>query len=155
MERYLRDDLPREVGHIGKEHFDESFDKEGFTDNKLDKWKEPARKSDERVRGVARTRKTLSGATSRLKNGNYYETSGHTTDFFNEAEYAQAHNQGSTENVRVKAHSRTRNGRSHRVKAYDYRQNLPQRRFAGSSGQMNNKVLSQVKRDFKRILKQH
>lgn len=155
LERYLRDDLPREVGHIGVDHFDESFVDEGFTDERLERWPDPARKNDPRVRGVARTRKTLSGSTSTLKNGNYYETSGHTTDFFNEAEYAHAHNQGSNECVRVKAHTRTRGDRSHRVEAYSYRQNIPQRRFAGPSAQINRTIIKQLKSDFKRILNSH
>lgn len=48
-------------------------------------------------------------------------------------EYMQAHNTGVHQRVNVRAHSRTRKGRSEKVASFERTMNLPQRQWTGKS----------------------
>jgi phage gpG-like protein len=54
--------------------------------------------------------------------------------------YMQAHNEGVNKTVGVRAHSRTRKGRSERVKSFTRKMNLPQRQFTGKSQTQTNRI---------------
>jgi hypothetical protein len=43
LEKYLKRDMPRIVGQESVNFFAENFEKQGFTDNSLTKWKKPKR----------------------------------------------------------------------------------------------------------------
>lgn len=71
--------------------------------------------------------------------------------------YAEAHNEGAEINttVNVKAHSRKRKGREHKVKAFIRKRKitLPERRFIGESAILLRRVERLVQREINDILK--
>lgn len=71
--------------------------------------------------------------------------------------YAQIHNEGGVvkQNITIKAHSRQRKGRSHRVKEYKRKRQfkIPQRQFIGESAILLRRIERMVQREMTEILK--
>lgn len=55
-------------------------------------------------------------------------------------DYMQAHNEGVQQNVNVRAHSRTRKGRTSNVKSFTRDMNLPERRFSGKGKKLIKRI---------------
>jgi phage gpG-like protein len=70
--------------------------------------------------------------------------------------YAQIHNEGGTINttVTVRAHTRTRRGRSENVRGHSRRMNLniPQRQFLGNSQVLQQRIFSHITARFNSVL---
>lgn len=71
--------------------------------------------------------------------------------------YAQIHNEGGVikQNITIKAHSRQRKGRSHKVREYKRNRKftIPQRQFLGESAILLRRIERLVEREIKDILK--
>jgi len=140
--------LPTKMGTVAVR-----FTKERFRDkNWLDRSREPWKKRKRKDRGslMARTGR-LKRSIRKIRTGRDYIIIG--TD----VPYAEAHNYGATirQNVTVKAHKRTRRGRSHAVRSHTRQMNLtlPPRKFIGESAILNRRIERLVEREIKQALK--
>jgi len=70
--------------------------------------------------------------------------------------YAQIHNEGGqiSKVANVKAHSRKRNGREHRVKTHtrNVNINIPKRQFLGNSQVLNNRIENMITKKIQKIV---
>lgn len=55
-------------------------------------------------------------------------------------DYMQAHNEGEQGTFSVRAHTRTRKGRSEQVSSHSRKMNLPERRFTGKSNEQTSRI---------------
>jgi phage gpG-like protein len=97
LSRYMKRDAPRIAGKLGVDHFRESFDNEGFTNNGLHKW--PARKHDT-------GRKILTGETKELQDSIDYDINLAKVGFGFDVAYGSIHNQGGITHPSVTKKSR-------------------------------------------------
>lgn len=150
LSKYIKRDAPRIAGKFGVDHFRESFDNEGFTNNGLHKW--PARQSDT-------GRRILTGATRELQDSIDYKTDLAKVSFGSDKEYASIHNRGG----KTKAHIiRARRGKAlkfgykggdiFRRKVNHPGSNIPQRQFIGHSKELVEKIDERIERDITNIL---
>ena len=119
--------IPIKIGNIAKNHFLDSFKKEGFVDKTLDKWEKRKFKnrSDKNNRGrrallvdkghLRRSLKVGRAAFSRIEVGSYG------------IRYAVFHNKGTN--------------------------NIPKRQFIGNSRVMNQKIRDKIKSEIKKTLR--
>ena len=114
--------------------FDDSFQKQGFTDRGFQVWQK--RKSPDQRPGGA----ILIDTTFLRKSLNVLEESKNDIEFGTHVPYASNHNNGERMRVvqNVRAHSRVRKGRKEQVKAHSRKMDVqfPERKFIGHSGQM-------------------
>jgi phage gpG-like protein len=130
--------LPRLAGNIALNHYDSSWDREGYLSNRLSRWKQRARPDANQAR--LGPRKILV-RTGRLRRSLQMRVSGKTVTIYTDAPYAQAHNEGfsGTVNQRVKAH--TRRGRPVRAHSRTMNVRLPQRQFMDIPGRPLNPLI--------------
>jgi phage gpG-like protein len=125
VQLYLENDLKDDVGIQAKNHFKKSFRDEGFTDNKLSKWKEVKRREGENLKGATSKRKILTGTTKQLQDSIDYNTTHDGVEIVTDVVYAQIHNEGGQAG---------RNGSA----------TIPKRQFIGESENLNNKIASEI-----------
>ncbi len=162
VQQYLENDALDVIGIEAVNHFKDSFQKEGFTDTSLEKWKEVKRtdsaspwygfkyKSTASRPGqnrkkeggttnysdAATKRPILSGETQELLNAFEVRKSSRSVTVFNTKIYAQIHNEGGAMKVFGKLGSK-----------------MPKRQFMGKSAVLKAKLEKEITRDILRILK--
>lgn len=131
--------------------FDDSFQKQGFTNASFKAW--PKRKQPDKRPGGS----VLIDTTFLRKSLNVLGESNDKIVFGSHVPYASVHNNG--ERIRtvqnVRAHSRVRNGKKEQVKAHNRKVDIkmPQRQFIGHSERMmqnlDNWLLNEIEKRFK------
>ena len=149
LEQFLEDDLLDIIEVEGLNHFEESFENEGFTDESLEKW-QPRKTTDKRGRDITRYRTGRVGRAGELnaygrKNQGRAILTGHDTgdklrnslkatkvndgvEFSTDKEYAEVHNEGSDI--------------------------MPQRQFMGASEVLNDAVKNKIDKTLDNIFDQ-
>jgi len=145
--------LPRLAGNVALNHYDSSWDREGYLSNRLARWQK--RKRPDRNQATRGIRKTLV-RSGRLRRSLQMRTVGSRVTIFTDVPYAQAHNEGFQGQVKQYVRAHTRNGRP--VRGYRRRQNmnLPQRQFMDIPGQPLNpliekRIVAHVERALRKI----
>lgn len=94
IEKQTKHDIPLIVGREAVNHYQEGFQKEGFTDTSLIKWQEVKRRmANSKARGADRDRKILTGKTGALHDSIDFETSpGKVTVYANPQNKGAGHN---------------------------------------------------------------
>lgn len=131
--RFIANDAPRHVGKIAVDHFKENFNKEGFVNGGLQKWREVKRRENPKITGAASKRKILHGETLELKNSLQYRTGNAQTRIFSDVDYFEVHNEG------LKA------GRGEGF-------TMPKRQIVGQSQELDIKIDKRLESGIKRIL---
>ncbi|PIB28905.1 hypothetical protein BFP77_08285 [Maribacter sp. 4U21] len=147
LEEFMGNEMLDIIEVEGLNHFEESFDNEGFTDEVLEKW-EPRKTTDTRGRDITRYRTNRVGKAGELnrygrKNQGRKILTGHDSggdklknslrgdkipggvEFASDKEYAEVHNEGSDI--------------------------MPKRQFMGSSKQLDENILKKVDRELDNI----
>jgi phage gpG-like protein len=146
LTRYIQQDALRIIAKEGRDHFRESFQNEGFTDATIEPWKEVKRRQEDRMKrnkngsvskrqGRDQKRKILTD-TGDLKNSITTEVRGMTVEVGTDLDYAEPHNEGTTNA-----------GRGNNT-------TISQRQFIGESQALNEKIENQFEKDITKILKQ-
>lgn len=132
--------LPTLAGNIALNHYESSWDREGYLSRRITRW--PKRKRPDGNEARRGQRKILV-KTGRLRRSLQMRVAGGRVTIFTDAPYAQAHNEGfqGTVTQRVKAH--TRLGRPVRAHTRKVRMNLPRRQFMDIPGQPLNPLIEQ------------
>lgn len=119
-------DLPVIIGKEGVKFFQSNFDKQEFQDEPSLRWDKVKRKSGHKILQV----------TGRLKrNIRVISADSNRIVWGNDVPYAAFHNIFKNETVRVKSHTRTRQGNSYQVRAFKRIQKA--RPFMGKSKVFN------------------
>lgn len=147
LERYVRTTLPTIIGVEAVNHFKESFVKEGFTDKNLSKWEQVKRRENtspwygyqygkKGISNAATTRKVLTGVTGDLQNSIQWKLINRGVRVFAATPYAKIQNEGGTIKVFGKASAV-----------------LPARKFMGDSHVLRKRIVDELIKDFKRIMR--
>jgi len=91
---YIAQDAPRHVGKMAVDHYKDNFNREGFVDAGLQKWREVKRRQPPIAKGAAGSRKILHGETLELRNSIQYRPEKARTVIFSDKEYFRVHNEG-------------------------------------------------------------
>ncbi len=140
-------DVKQIVGTEAVNHFKDSFENEGFTDKKLEKWEEVERRKKEsewyghsgqtgKFSNTRTTSKILRGGTRELANAITFRITSKGVLIINSTKYAKVHNFGG--------------------KAYIYGKKafiMKQRKFMGHSVVLNQKIRDKIIRELKKRLK--
>lgn len=148
-------ELAHQAGKDYMEHFQKSFDNEGFTDDKLVAWDGRSRKDKNKKK------RNLLVKTGRLRRSLKKKVRGTRVLIYSATPYAEIHNEGGTikKTVKVRSHKRkSKRGRKKKVsqvKAHTRNMNtkIPKRQFMGESRQVNKGLEKQMEKEFKRIFK--
>lgn len=124
--------LPVKVGVMAKAHFQANFEKSGFVNNGLKKWKPAKRLSNPKL-GAYGKNKTLLSERNHLFSSINYLPGVAQVKIVNPVHYAAVHNEG------LKA------GRG---KGFM----MPKRQFIGQSAELDNKVQDTIHTELKKIL---
>ena len=161
--------IPRKMGRIALEHFDNSFRNQGFTDTTLQTWKKT--KSGKTNTFGRKPHHAILIGTGRLRRGNRMAAiTDRMVRIVNDVPYAQAHNEGVHETVRVSTHTREVSTFSYNIRtrsrnkkpvgkrevivqAHNRRMNLPRRRFMGTSRMMNKEIEQMIVREVNQAFK--
>jgi len=161
LQRYIKHDVPEIIGTEAVNHFQESFQNEGFTDNSLKKWNKVKRRNSssswygfkygskvrkpgrkQRRKGsitnfspAATKRKILSG-TGELRRSITYKKSGNRVIVYSDKDYAETQNKGG----KIKIF-----GKSSRM--------LSKRQFIGKSRKLKRNIIKEINNDITKILK--
>lgn len=133
IEDYASNKAPRILGVTARNFFTENFQKEGFVNGGLKKWKEVKRRQNPKVKGVDANRKILTGRTGALGRSIQYRTEQNQVTIFSNLPYAAAHNEG-TNNA----------GRRHNVR-------IPKRQFIGESKELDDLIMKEINRKLKSL----
>lgn len=136
VEDFTDNDAPVVMGKIAVDHFKESFQNEGFTDNTLEKWDEVKRRLNPKVTGAKASRAILTGDTANL--GESFEEpviEKAQVTIKSDLPYAKAHNEGTTTA-----------GRNRSV-------TIPKRQFIGDSQKLNELITDELERKLDIIIK--
>lgn len=150
-EKFFRG-LPRIIGNMAKNFYDDSWKREGFIDKRIEKW--PRRSSPDKGKGRRRTLVK----TGRLRRSIRMRVSGSRVTIFTEVPYAKIHNEGGkvTGTANVKAHTRKigkgRKAKKVPVKAHKRRFNytMPKRQFMGESDLLNRRIIKNVEQQLEK-----
>lgn len=131
--------------------FDDSFQKQGFTDASFKAW-DKRKEPDGRPGGAI-----LIDTTFLRKSLAVLSEDKDSISFGTHVPYASVHNNGERMRViqNVRAHHRTRNGKRHQVKPHNRKMDItfPERQFIGHSKQMMDNldqwVLKEIEKRFK------
>lgn len=135
IEEYLQDQLPTIIGNEAVNFFKECFQNEGFTDKSLVKWKDVKRRLEARNKERASAnRPILTGETGELADSLNFKIVGNSIIFYSDKDYAQAHNEGTTNA-----------GRNRNV-------TITKRQFVGPSQTFDDLILKIIEQDLKQIL---
>lgn len=137
--------LPDLAGNMALNFFNDSWRRQGFIDNRMERW--PKRYTAEGRRLLVKT--------GRLRRSLRMRTKGSRVIIYTDVPYAQAHNEGlqTRMTVTVKSHKRrTRNGtttvRSHQR---NMNINLPKRQFMGHSALFEKRMVLHVSKALDQI----
>jgi phage gpG-like protein len=130
----INSDLPIRIGKRSADFFKENFQKEGFVDGGLNRWKEVKRRLDPNTKGAARTRKILTGKTGDLGRSIRYETGNAQVSVFSELIYAAVHNEGL---------------RAGRGKGFI----MPKRQFIGDSRELDDIINKEIDNSLNSVFK--
>lgn len=156
LKKYIDKDVPVIVGVEAVNHFKESFEKQGFEDEGIEKWEDVKRrdpssgwygfmwKGEKQVKGgrkanrseAAKSRPILSGETQELRNSIDWIQLGKTIKIYSTKVYAQIQNEGGEIKVFGK-----------------HTANIPKRQFMGKSGALKKKLEIMISNDIKKIFK--
>lgn len=143
IERDMERDIPLIVGTEAVNHYQEGFQKEGFTDTSLIRWAEVKRRMDSAREGSAdASRKILTGRTGALHDSIDFEVQpGKVTVF------ANPQNRGAQENyAAVHQFGTTSAGRNRDVV-------IPARPFIGRSQELMKNINARITRYFESVIK--
>jgi len=148
-------ELAHQAGKEYLEHFQDSFDNEGFTDDRLVKWAKRSRKDKNKKKRNLLVRK------GRLRRSLKKKVTGSRVLIYTATPYAEIHNEGGEikKTVKVRAHKRkSKRGRKKtvaQVKAHTRSMNtkIPKRQFMGHSKKVTKSLEKQIEKEFKRIFK--
>lgn len=140
------DDIKHILGREAINHFQSSFDKEGFEDEGVKKWKEVKRRDPTspwyghsgqtgKPSPARTTAKILTGETKELRNAFDYTTTNEGVKIKNDKPYASVHQYGLPAKIYGK-------------KVFQ----MPARPFVGKSRVLTRNINEKIKREFKRIL---
>lgn len=163
VQKYLEQDIYEVVGTEAVNHFQDSFQKGGFTDQNFEPWKEVERRKPEspwfgfkyksksprpgqkkrnpdsttNFSQAATKRPILSGETQELMNSLQYQakTGTRSVRIYSDKIYAQLQNEGGPMKIFGKGGS-----------------TMPARKYMGASAVLTKRIQSEVKRDISRIL---
>lgn len=158
---YFDGKIQTRIGVESVNHFQESFENQGFTDSSLQKWEEVERRKPEsswygfKYKGTAKKpgsksrggkftnyspaatkRPILSGETQNLMNGIRWRANGKSVEVTANTKYAEIINEGG--NMRIFG--------KHPAK-------MPKRQFMGKSKVLNEKIEKKVLQDLKKIMR--
>lgn len=135
-------DIPRIIGTEAVNHFQQSFQNEGFTDTSLLRWQEVKRRlPGSKARGADRTRKILTGRTGMLHDSIDFKVSANKVMV-----YANPMNQGAGHNYAEAHNFGTSNaGRSRTVV-------IPKRQFLGKSKALMSNINDRITRYFETLI---
>ena len=123
--------IPLMVGNAGKSHFKSNFQKGGFVDQNLKKWK-PAKRIG-KAKGAKGQYGTLLSARNFLYNSINYRVLPYQVVIFTRVPYAIVHNEG------------LRAGRGKGFK-------MPKRQFIGDSAVLNKQISDIIDKELRNIL---
>lgn len=167
----IETDIPDIIGVEAVNHFKESFDNEGFTNESLQKWPEVKRRKN-KTRGADAMRKILTGPTGALGNSIEYDKqpgkvviSANPMNRGADENYARIHNDGGTINhpggtayfitkdkLAAFVSNEKASGRNlPRTKPHPI--TIPKRQFIGNSKVLNQKIVDKIQRYLKQRLK--
>ena len=147
LQEFMDNDLLDIIEVEGLNHFEESFDNEGFTDNTLEKWK-PRKTTDKKGRDITRYRTNKVGKKGQLnsygrKNKGRAILTGHNSggnklrhslkadkvsggvQFSSDKAYAERHNEG--------------------------KDDMPKRQFMGASEQLDKTIIKKIDKTLDKI----
>jgi phage gpG-like protein len=130
--------LPTLVGNVALNFFDDSFQREGFIDKRVNKWK--PRRFNDKTKG---SRKTLV-KSGRLRRSLRMRTLVNSVIISTNVPYAQIHNEGGRVqgSFTVRAHRRKTKGGSTSVRSHQRNVNIdiPKRQFMGQSDLLDKRI---------------
>lgn len=147
IKRFVNGDEIKDIlGVEAVNHYKESFQNEGFTDETLNPWKDVQRRNQQskwyghsgqtgKFSQARTTAKILSGETRELQNSTTYKYIPGGVRVSNDKPYAAVHNYGGMAKIYGKKEFQ-----------------MPKRQFIGKSAVMVSKINAKIKREFKRIL---
>ena len=147
--RFLKT-APTLIGNVALNFYQDSWNRQGFLDRRVEKWK-PRAVSDKR-----RGSRKLLVKTGKLRRSLRMKTSGYRIQIYTDIPYAQIHNEGGriTGTVRVRQHTRrTRSGRV-TVRKHTRRVNtrIPKRQFMGPSQTLDKRIEWHLTKSLDQIL---
>jgi phage gpG-like protein len=137
VRRFITGKLPGTIGKMTQEHFQASFDNEGFTDATLKKWPEVKRRQGTGGKQYSRKRRTdkiLHDTGELHKSIRWDDDFDGKIVIKSDLDYSQIHNEGGMA------------GRGHKVR-------IPQRQFMGPSKAVNKKIEKEIIRGIDIIFK--
>lgn len=155
LEKFFRE-FPQKVAVKYLNHIDSSFENEGFTDDRLVKWK-PRKRADKNKKQKRR----LLVKTGRLRRSIKKKVTGTKILIYTATPYAKIHNEGGQikATAKVRKHKRRiKKGRKRKtvdVKAHTRRMNtkIPKRQFMGESKKITKQLEQEIEAALKRIFK--
>jgi len=171
----FRSKLPRIVGSMAKDHFQENFRQSGFVNNGLHKWEPAKRTTSEELKGVDTKYKTLLSSHNNLFNAVQFTPGDSRVTISNPTPYAAAHNFGATIPITKKMrgyawHQYWENGGRKKGEPRDKpipeeaelwkglaltkkdSIKLPQRQFIGDSAELSRKIRERIDTETQKIL---
>jgi len=147
--KLIKQDVPRIIKVEGLNHFEESWDNQGFTDSTLKKWdarREPAKKFRKDGKALKSYKKWAAKNKGRailvshrtdtrgghLKDSIKAEIKGNSVIFSTDKPYAKVHNEG---------------GKAGRGKGFI----MPKRQFLGASKTLNDKIMDRINTEISKI----
>lgn len=169
IQRLIQNKLPRIAGKLAVDHFRENFEKGGFVDHGLNKWK-PAKRIKNDAQYAGQKYGTLLSARKELYNSISYKTDREKVIILSDKEYARIHNEGGTVNPQVTEKMRNYAWSQHIKQkkqtgkkdsmwkgiALTQKDNLtiqiPQRQFIGHSKELDDKIEQKLDAEIHKIL---
>ncbi len=173
MKRYVEEDLPRHIGKLAVDHFQDNFLQGGFVDEALMPWL-PSRRIGT-SRGAAGGYGTLLSSRKELYNSIRYTASPRKTVVSSAKPYSRIHNEGGIINQTITITPKMR--RFAWAKFYEVNPdgkgdeggqwkglaltkktainrtiNMPKRQYMGRSAELNRVIVERLAKDVKRIL---
>ena len=133
IENLMNRVLPIKIGATAKAHFQENFEKGGFVNNGLQKWK-PAKRITLGKKGAGSNYKTLFSARNNLFSSTSYTPGNAQVTIQNKTPYAAVHNEGM---------------KAGRGKGFI----MPKRQFIGKSAELEKKATTIIENELRTILK--
>lgn len=164
--------LPTIVGKFTTDHFKENFIKGGFVNKGLEKWKDPKRLNSE-SRYAADKYKTLLSSTNDLMESLRFEIHGNLVHIISDKPYAKIHNEGGVINIPITKKMRGFAWYKHKLETQDDKEkdtpwkglaltkkqtltvNMPQRKFAGESAELDEKVGKRLDVEMNKIFEKY
>lgn len=142
------DTMPKRIATMGVMFSKERFIQQNWIDTSVSAWRP---RCVRRRGGQRRQNGAILVDTGRLKRSIRSSlVSKELIIISTDVPYARAHNEGLNSSVLVRSHTRHRNGKAYKVKAYSRFVRLPQRRFLGESrvlcSRLENLIISELQK---------